>query len=178
MSDAAGDRDDRPDDAIVTGARLRRAARPALWQMMAALAVVAAALRLVAADGPLAPLLDLGWGLACVAVLGIGAHRNRGRGRLAWSLFSASVLCGAISMALFPWSATSAGATTVRDVLDLGAFVFGAAGLALLIRRCGGAGPDGWLDAAAMGVGLSRWRVWGLRLAGGEVCCAAPDCAC
>ena len=139
----------------MTGARLPRAWRPAPWQIMATLAVGVAALRLASADAAWSPLLTLGWGLLCVAALGVGAHQNRGRGRLAWSLFSASVLCGTLSMALYPFGLQAAPIETARVLLDLGAYAFGAAGIAVFIRDYGGADPDAWLDAAAVGVALS-----------------------
>ena len=89
-------------------------------------------------------------------MLGIGAARlPRARPRCSWGLFSASVLCGALSMALYPVGRAVGRFGPVRDAArPRGVRSSGRPGIAVFIRGFGGADPDAWLDAAAVGVAL------------------------
>jgi PAS domain S-box-containing protein len=111
--------------------------------------------RLAAAGAPWAGLIDAAWGLACAAAFSIRVARSRGLARLGWSLFLVAVACGATSMALFGPAADAPAIHAFRAVLDLGAYACGALGIAVLLRHVGGSDPDGWLDAAAVGVVVS-----------------------
>ena len=175
MPAAALSREDRPTPSAVTGDPVPRARLSLAWKVVVGLAAIVGVVRAAAGSAPWVPLLDLGGGVFCAAAMGYGINQNRSRGRTAWALFSASIVCGALSMTLYPWSGASVALGTARDLLDLGAYVFGAAGIAVFIRRFGGADPDAWLAAAAVGVALSLVMLQVLEVIGAPTAATGRD---
>ena len=130
----------------------RRATVPG-W-VLVVLAGVAVALVRLQVSGSITTVMGAVVGPSFAFLMLVRASRSHGRPRRAWALFALSVLAGSASQVLYPWDGTDL-AGLVREILDAAAYVFGVAGGVLFVRDFGGADPDAWLDAAAVGIALS-----------------------